>query len=104
MFETFLNPPALSFNPLEFVIIYGLLIFTISAIVTEKVIDWLKIKSITAKASSFLLMSALLFHLVFVEQNSFVESIMIIGILIVSFGMTVLHKTLFPARKVAPAG
>ena len=101
MFESLLTVPEISFNPLEYVLIYGLLILTVSSILTEKIIGWFQIKSWTAKISSFLLMASVLGHLIFVENNSLAQSLVIISIVAVSFFMTVMHKALFPARQVS---
>jgi len=101
MFESLLNPPQLVLGPVSSIIINGLVILTISSIVVEKAIDILNIKSKMAKYSSFLLLCFVFSHLIWVEGNSVVESIMIIGVLGLSFIMVVMHKVLFPARKVS---
>lgn len=100
MFESFLTVPEISFSPIEYVLIYGLLILTVSSILTEKIIGWFNIKSWTAKISSFLLMASVLGHLIFVENNSLAQSLIIIAIVAISLFTTILHKTLFPARQV----
>jgi len=99
--ETLLTPPELSFGPLESFVIYALLILTFSSIITEKVIDLLHVKSMIAKLSSFLLLASVLSHLIYVQNSSFLESILIIGVLVVSFVMMVLHKVIVPARQVS---
>lgn len=68
----------IEFNPFETVIAYSLAILIISGLITEYITRIIHTKSIITKMSSFLLLVFVMWHLVFVEDNSLVDSLLIV--------------------------
>ncbi len=84
----------IEFSPFETVIVYTLAILILSGLMTEYFVKIIKTKSTLTKVSSFLLLSFLMWHLVFIENNSLADSILILLALLLSFFMIIVQKIL----------
>ena len=84
----------IEFSPLETLVAYSLAILIVSGLITEYFVKVIKTKSIITKMSSFLLLVFVMWHLVFVENNSLADSLLILFALLLSFIMIIVQKVL----------
>lgn len=86
--------PTVSFSPLEAMVVYILVIILISGILTDYFTKIIRTGGIITKLSSFLLLTIVMGHLIFIEDNSLAETITVIFALILSFASIIIHKVL----------
>ena len=84
--------PEIQLGYYESLIINFLTIVLLSEILSEYFIKITNTKSRIARIVSFLLLLAVFYHLVFIQQNSIADSMLIIAALVVSFLLMVIKK------------